>query len=63
MVDSRYAGEALRLARAEPERIERMALITREIAGEDPVPPLKVVRIDRQPTAEQMEALLAFVSV
>jgi hypothetical protein len=49
------------VARAEPDRIERVALIAPQVPGEE-LPSLQVVQLDREPTAEQIDALMAFVN-
>lgn len=62
IADAKFAADALLVARAEPERIERVALIAPLVPGEE-LPALQVVQLDREPTAEQIDALLAFVNV
>jgi hypothetical protein len=44
-----------------PDRIERVALIAPQLPGEE-LPPLQVLQLDPQPTPEQIDALMAFVS-
>ena len=61
IADAKFAADALVVARAEPDRIERVALIAPQLSGEE-LPALQVVQLDREPTAAQMDALLAFVN-
>ena len=61
IADAKFAADALLVARAEPDRIERVALIAPQVPGEE-LPSLQVVQLDREPTAEQIDALMAFVN-
>jgi pimeloyl-ACP methyl ester carboxylesterase len=61
IADAAFAADALQAARTEPERIERVALITPQLGGEVPLS-LKVVTMDAEPTPEQIEALMEFVN-
>jgi pimeloyl-ACP methyl ester carboxylesterase len=62
VADAQFAADALLAARAVPDRIERVALIAPQLPGEE-LPSLHVLQLDPQPTPEQINALMAFVSV
>ena len=61
VADAQFAVDALLAARAVPDRIERVALIAGQVPGEE-LPSLQVLQLDAEPTAEQIDALMAFVS-
>lgn len=61
VADPSYAAEALQLALAEPERIERVVMLSSSGLAGSVVPRVEVLHIHEQPTRAQLNALRVFL--
>ena len=59
VADPAYAADALQLALAEPERIERVVMLSSSGLAGSVAPRVEVLHIDSQPSHEQLQALRA----